>query len=98
MLTKAHTQDLGSEEENADAHTQITHPKQEVLYHIIIKDLFLKNFNVLLFIFERERQSMNGGGAEREGNTESEAAPGSELSAQSLKQGLTHESQDCDLS
>ena len=31
---------------------------------------------------------MSGGGAEREGDTESEAAAGSELSAQSLMQGL----------
>uniref|UniRef100_A0A667GVP3 DH domain-containing protein n=1 Tax=Lynx canadensis TaxID=61383 RepID=A0A667GVP3_LYNCA len=31
----------------------------------------------------RERQSMSRGGAEREGDTESEQAPGSELSAQS---------------
>ena len=30
-------------------------------------------FNVHLFLTERERQSMSGGGAEREGNTESEA-------------------------
>ena len=30
-------------------------------------------FFFLMFIFERERQSMNGGGAEREGDTESQA-------------------------
>ena len=35
---------------------------------------------------ERERQSMSGGGAEREGDTESEA--GSQLSAQSPIVGL----------
>ena len=29
-------------------------------------------FNVYLFLGQRERQSMNGGGAEREGDTESE--------------------------
>ena len=46
-----------------------------------------------MFIFERERdrqtdrQSMSGGRAERDGDTESEEAPGSELSAQSLTQG-----------
>ena len=32
---------------------------------------------------ERERQSVSRGGAEREGDTESEAAPGGDLSAQS---------------
>ena len=32
---------------------------------------FLNFFNVYLFL--RQRQSMNGGGAEREGDTESEA-------------------------
>ena len=40
-----------------------------------------------LFIFYTERQSMSRGGAEREGDTESEAAPGSELSAQSPTRG-----------
>ena len=39
--------------------------------------LFLKFF--LMFIFDRERQSMRGGGAERGGDTESEA--GSRLRA-----------------
>ena len=34
--------------------------------------LVLKFFFQLLFIFGTERQSMNGGGAEREGDTESE--------------------------
>ena len=29
-------------------------------------------FNVFIYFWERERQSMNGGGAEREGDTESE--------------------------
>ena len=33
-------------------------------------------FNVYLFFGDRERQSMNGGGAEREGDTESEAGSG----------------------
>ena len=28
-----------------------------------------------MFIFERERQNVSGGGAEREGDTESEAGP-----------------------
>ena len=43
-----------------------------------------------MFIFEREtdRQSMRGGGAEREGETQKlKQAPGSELSAQSPMQG-----------
>ena len=36
--------------------------------------LFLKNFfsTFLIYFWDRERQSMNGGGAEREGDTESE--------------------------
>ena len=35
---------------------------------------FIKNFfsNVFIYFWDRERQSMNGGGAEREGDTESE--------------------------
>ena len=54
---------------------------------------FFFNCNVCLFLRrererERERQSMSGGGAKREGVTESEAAPGSELSAQSPTWGL----------
>ena len=36
---------------------------------------------------ERERERMSRGGAEREGDTESEAAPGSELLAQSPRRG-----------
>ena len=35
-----------------------------------------KNFNVLLVLRETERQSMSGGGAEREGDTEFEAGSG----------------------
>ena len=50
----------------------------------MVYSLFFKIFNVSLF-FERDRASR--GGAEREGDAESEAAPGSELSAQSLMQG-----------
>ena len=48
--------------------------------------MFIKKI-FLMFIFEAERQSVNGGGAEREGDTEYEAAPGSEPSAQSLTRG-----------
>ena len=44
--------------------------------------IFFNFFNVYLF-FERQRQSMSGGGAEREGVTESEA--GSRLSAVSTE-------------
>ena len=44
-------------------------------------------FSVYLFLRERERQSTSRGGAEREGDPESEAAPGSELSAQSPARG-----------
>ena len=47
----------------------------------IFKKIF---FNVYLFISDRDRQSMSGGGAEREGDIESKQALGSELSAQSL--------------
>ena len=42
-------------------------------------------FNV--FFSERERQSMNRGGTERGGDTESEAAPGFELSTPSSMWG-----------
>ena len=38
-------------------------------HHTGFSLLFLKH----LFIFERERESMSGGGAQREGDTESEA-------------------------
>ena len=37
---------------------------------------------LIYFLREGERQSMNREGAEREGDTASEASPGSELSAQ----------------
>ena len=48
-------------------------------------------FLFLLFIFEKEREretEHEQGEAEREGDTESGAAPGSELSAQRLLRGL----------
>ena len=35
--------------------------------------VFLKFFLTFIYFWDRERQSMNGGGAEREGDTESEA-------------------------
>ena len=51
---------------------------------------FLKFFNVSLFLREtrtRETQSAGRGGTERERDTESKQAPGSQLSAQSPTQG-----------
>ena len=44
--------------------------------------------NVYSFLIERERENASRGRTEREGDTESEAAPGSELSAHSLTRGL----------
>ena len=44
-------------------------------------------FNVFIYFWDRERQSMNGGGAEREGDTESETGSRLEPSAQSLTRG-----------
>ena len=66
---------------------------------ITLLELFLffikKNFNVYLFIFERERErareraQAGKGQRERERETQHlKQAPGSELSAQSLKLGL----------
>ena len=44
------------------------------IFIYLFKSLALPFFNFLkrLFIFERQRQSVSGGGAEREGDTESE--------------------------
>ena len=45
---------------------------------------------MFIYFWETERQrekSVSGGGVEREGDTESEAGPGSELSAQRLTRG-----------
>ena len=54
---------------------------------ILIKALLLLLLLINLFIFERE--SVSEGGAERERETQNpKRAPGSELSAQSLMQGL----------
>ena len=48
-------------------------------------------FLTFIFIFEREIQSVNGGGSEREGDTESKAVStpvaNTELSAQSVMRG-----------
>ena len=48
------------------------------LYLAFLQSRELKNFFFLIFIFEREkeRQSVSEGGADREGDTESEAASG----------------------
>ena len=37
-----------------------------------VRTLFLIFFSTFIYFWDRERQSMNGGGAEREGDTESE--------------------------
>ena len=51
------------------------------------KDLFF-----LMFIFEREREHEQGRGRERKRETQNlKQVPGSELSAQSLTQGLNSE-------
>ena len=53
-------------------------------WKLIIHRFFKKKFfNVYLFLRDRERQSMRKGGAEREGDTESEA--GSRLGAVSAE-------------
>ena len=54
--------------------------------------IFLKN---VLFIFETERQSMSRGGAEREGDTESEA--GSSLRAVSTEPDAGLEPTTCEI-
>ena len=53
------------------------------------ENIFIYFFNVYLFL--RQRQSMNGGGAERERETQNrKQAPGSEPSAQSPTGARTH--------
>ena len=55
------------------------------VYLLSLKETLKKSF----FIFERQRQSMSRGGGERERETHNlKQAPGSELSAQDLTQGL----------
>ena len=49
----------------------------------------LKKIFFLMFVFERQRQTMSGGGAER-GRQNLKQAPGSELSAQSLTWAQTY--------
>ena len=55
-----------------DLHT--TYEQQSVTksYGLLLC-VYLLYFFKILFIFEREKESMSGGGAEREGDTESEA-------------------------
>ena len=52
-------------------------------------------FNAYLFLRQRERQSMSGGGAEREGDTESEAA--SRLSAVSTEPDAGLKPRSCEI-
>ena len=52
-------------------------------------------FNVYLFLRNRERQSVSGGGAEREGDTESEA--GSRLPAVSTEPNEGLELMNCEI-
>ena len=54
-------------------------------FYVFIKKFFL---NIYLFLRDRARQSVNVGGIERGGTQNPKQAPGSELSAQSLMQGL----------
>ena len=54
--------------------------RRALLLLLLFKKIF---FSVCLFLRQRERQSASRGGTEREEDTDSEAAPGSELSAQS---------------
>ena len=55
----------------------------------------LSYFLECLFIFDRERQSLSRGGAEREGDTESEA--GSRLRAVSTKPDVGLEPTNCEI-
>ena len=57
---------------------------------MVFKKIF---FNVYLFL--RQRQSMNGGGSEREGDTESEA--GSRLGAVSTERDAGLEPTNCEI-
>ena len=53
---------------------QLTHPHAPdgffILFYFILFYFIL--FSTFIYFWDRERQSMNGGGAEREGDTESE--------------------------
>ena len=56
---------------------------------------FLIFFLMFIYFGDRERQSMNGGGAEREGDTESEA--GSRLRAVSTEPDAGLDLTDCEI-
>ena len=60
-----------------------------ILFYFILFYFIKKMFLTFIYFWDRERQSMNGGGSERERETQNpKQAPGSELSAQSLTRGL----------
>ena len=61
--------------------------------HVIFFFFFFNFFNVYLFL--RQRQSMNRGGAEREGDTESETGP--RLRAVSTEPAAGLELTDCEI-
>ena len=64
-------------------------PLVTALYLFIYLFFFLIFFSTFfIYFWDRERQSMNGGGAERERETQNrKQAPGSEPSAQRLTRG-----------
>ena len=63
---------------DSDTHLQVLFNQELVINLSIAKKiasilLYLFFFpNVVIYFWDRERQSMNGGGAERDGDTESE--------------------------
>ena len=59
--------------------------------HFIFKNFF----STIIYFWDRERQSMNGGGAEREGDTELEA--GSRLRAISTEPNAGLELTNCEI-
>ena len=71
----------------------------EAIYPFILNDslarFLKKNFFLHLFIFDRERQSTSGGGAEREGDRESKA--GSRLRAVSTEPDAGLEPTNCEI-
>ena len=60
-----------------------------------LSSFFETFFNVYLFLRERERQKMSGGGAEREGDTESQV--GSRLRAVGPEPDVGLELTDCEI-
>ena len=75
---------LGVQKNSLDASRAKPHPNKHVKIHVaictsskgsisyIILFFFLIFFSTFIYFWDRERQSMNGGGAEREGDTELE--------------------------